>query len=737
QRTAHTTVRAMAVAGVGALAVTALLDKERGQSFARLESPPKKAHVLTRNFIADAVEQAFPAVVNIAVDSGELAHSGTTDAVVWRILNDVNKFTGHFSSNGSGFIISEKGLIVTNAHVVARCNRYSRIEITFADGSKVPASIHSLDQLSDIAVLQIQSTKAMKWPTIKLGTSTEIRPGEWVCALGSPFSLQNSVSAGIISAVARHSSELGYARVGAEYIQTDAAINAGNSGGPLINLDGEVIGINTMKVDGSVGISFAIPIDTAVQVIDQLLKHKKVVRPYIGMQMINFNARELKEIGRMFPDVTEGVIVRSVAAGSPAHKGGLLPGDVIVEFDHKRVRTTKDILGSLGYDIGRRIDVRVKRRGDSQLRTLQLNKTDTMADSNNAAVPPTFKTLVPFVRRAEELDRDTTRPESKLIAYFCRQYAMELGIKLRENDSSNEATEFLLGLMDRLEEDKSKLPAFTQEEGKEICEDFAREVFTKADDEDRAGNADKNTARTFYAAGTFFDILNQFGEISEELVEKRRYCKYKAATILKAIKDGVAPTPGPPEKPIADDDQATTDVPSLPSAPVSAPSPAPEQFQATPQFAPPTASLPEPMKTEPAPTAFPSLTMSVMPDPPQQSTSMHLPSPSDHQRMSHNSAPPAAPITPVSESEPSQHFSPPAPPQHIPPPAPQHFSPPQYSQPSAPPSAPSSVRHRSGPVSQNELNDAIECAKFAIAALKIKDVELAAQRLEMALRYIK
>jgi HtrA serine peptidase 2 len=159
--------------------------------------------------------------------------------------------------------------------------------------------VHSSDPLSDVAILQIDAGDSPReWPTVALGTSSEVRAGEWVCALGSPFSLQNSVSAGIVSAVARHSSELGFPQKGGEYIQTDAAINAGNSGGPLVNLDGQVIGINTMKVDGSVGISFAIPIDTAAQVIEQLLAHKKVVRAYIGMQMINFNTRELQEIGR-------------------------------------------------------------------------------------------------------------------------------------------------------------------------------------------------------------------------------------------------------------------------------------------------------------------------------------------------------------------------------------------------------------------------------------------------------
>lgn len=313
-----------------------------------LEAQTEKNSVLSRNFIADAVEKAFPAVVNIAVDSGYVA------------------------SNGSGFIITQEGLIVTNAHVLARCNRYSKIQVTFADGKSYPAVIHSADPLSDIALLQIKSNEVKAWPMICIGSSSELRAGEWVCALGSPFSLQNSVSAGIISAVARHSSELGYPQKGGEYIQTDAAINAGNSGGPLINLDGEVIGINTMKVDGSVGISFAIPADTAVQVIEQLRKHKKVVRPYIGMQMINFNTRELKEISRMFSDVNEGVIVKSVTPGSPAHKGGLQPGDVIVTFDGKKVLSTKDILTTVGYTIGRDISVHVKRRGEKNLVKLKV-----------------------------------------------------------------------------------------------------------------------------------------------------------------------------------------------------------------------------------------------------------------------------------------------------------------------------------------------------------------------------
>ncbi|KAE9048372.1 hypothetical protein PR003_g279 [Phytophthora rubi] len=357
-----------------------------------------------------------------------------------------------------------------------------------------------------------------------------------------------------------------------------------------------------------------------------------------------------------------------------------------------------------------------------------------MADPQPVKVPPTFKTLLPFIRRAEELDRDTSRPESKLIAYFCRQYAMELGIKLRENDASNDATDYLLSLMDRLEEEKNKLPDFTQEEGKEICEDFAIEIFSKADDEDRAGMANKSTARTFYAAGTFFDILNQFGDVSEDVVEKRRYCKFKAATILKAIKEGKDPTPGPPEGlDLKSAEDGTDDAPSTTSIP-SAPQP-------------PTQNLPVSSPQPPQPselafkqeTHFPSVTESARSAGAMSASELdstwHGPTPS-------HSAPaaPTAPPAPV-YSAPKAPPAPPAPtPAYQPPPAPTQFPSaptPSYQPPSGytPQSTPS--RPRNTPISQNEINDAIEYAKFAVAALKVKDMKLAEERLEMALRNIR
>ncbi|EEY66038.1 vacuolar protein sorting-associated protein VTA1 [Phytophthora infestans T30-4] len=349
-------------------------------------------------------------------------------------------------------------------------------------------------------------------------------------------------------------------------------------------------------------------------------------------------------------------------------------------------------------------------------------------DPQPVKVPPTFKTLLPFIRRAEELDRDTSRPESKLIAYFCRQYAMELGIKLRENDSSNEATDYLLSLMDRLEEEKNKLPDFTQEEGKEICEDFAMEIFSKADDEDRAGMATKSTARTFYAAGTFFDILSQFGDLSEDVVEKRRYCKFKAATILKAIKEGKTPTPGPPEG--LDMKIVTVVTPPLqPSEPAYNPTSFPSLTESVRSAGAMSASELDNTWAGPSATHSPPA-----PSAPSHSAPAAPPSPA-------YSVPLAPPPPAASEAA---YQQPPAPtPAYQPPPAPT----PAYQPPSAPTppyqpppsytpqSTPACTRNT--PVSQNEINDAIEYAKFAVAALKVKDMKLAEERLEMALRNIR
>jgi len=224
-----------------------------------------------------------------------------------------------------------------------------KVLVTAMNGKKRTGNIHSLDAASDIALVQLDNDYAgEKYPTVALGTSGKVRNGEFVIALGSPMQLQNSCSFGIVSATARHASELGFTNNRAEFIQTDAAINAGNSGGPLINLHGQVIGINSMKAKGADGISFAIPIDTAAQVIQQLRLHKRVIRPYVGLNMVNFLPNhsaqsqgpkpnveskgwwgQKKEKVRdavkeqLFNTQTVQVLVQSVTKDSPADKCGI------------------------------------------------------------------------------------------------------------------------------------------------------------------------------------------------------------------------------------------------------------------------------------------------------------------------------------------------------------------------------------------------------------------------------
>ena len=298
------------------------------------------------DFIADAAELAAPSVVNLTAvitsPRGTFAPGGgygETDA-----------------GTGSGFIISADGYIVTNAHVVARA---SEVRVTLYDGTVLRGTVHSRDVLSDIALVKVDGCTDL--PIARIGSSSALRAGQWVVALGSPLSLQNTVTAGIVSAVARQASELGLPQLRAEYIQTDAAINRGNSGGPLVNLAGEVVGVNTMKVAGA-GISFAIPIDTAWQVVKQLRASGVVVRPYLGFRMVALTPTIAAHERLAAPDERRGVMVVGVSPHGPAARAGVQPGDVVVRFGGKPVRSTGDIHSRLGAVVGREIDMEVSRR---------------------------------------------------------------------------------------------------------------------------------------------------------------------------------------------------------------------------------------------------------------------------------------------------------------------------------------------------------------------------------------
>lgn len=285
------------------------------------------------NFIADVVEKSTPAVVYIEI-VGRHPFSGREVPI----------------SNGSGFIVSSDGLIVTNAHVVAN-KRGVRVKLT--NGETYNATVQDVDQAADIATIKINVKNPL--PTLRLGKSSDVRQGEFVVAMGSPFSLKNTITSGIVSSAQRGSKELGLSNSNMDYIQTDATIDFGNSGGPLINLDGEVIGINTMKV--TAGISFAIPSDRVRLFLDRSANKQKSwfgesgsKRRYIGVMMLTLTPSIIEEL-RMrdpsFPDVSHGVLIHRVIVGSPANRAGMKPGDVIIEINGVKVNTSEEIYNAV------------------------------------------------------------------------------------------------------------------------------------------------------------------------------------------------------------------------------------------------------------------------------------------------------------------------------------------------------------------------------------------------------
>ncbi|PSC74849.1 protease Do-like 14 isoform B [Micractinium conductrix] len=319
---------------------------------------------LSPYYISDAAAKAAPAVVNITVQASGVLPVG---------------------SSGSGFIVESDGTILTNAHVVSDAiqRHYfgagsnstggggplgpgKGITVTLQDGRIFEGRLVSYDTVSDLAVLKVESDAPL--PTARLGRSSSLRVGEWVVALGSPLHLQNSVTAGIVSCVDRKAVELGLAGARTDYIQTDAAINKGNSGGPLVNLFGEVVGISAMKAVAADGVSFAIPVDAAVDVMRQLREHGRVIRPYVGIKMLQLNkhnAAQFRKRDANFPRVDAGILVPGVHPGSPAERAGLRAGDVIVGFaGRSRDVTTTALIKALGEHIGKPLALKVARPGD-------------------------------------------------------------------------------------------------------------------------------------------------------------------------------------------------------------------------------------------------------------------------------------------------------------------------------------------------------------------------------------
>lgn len=258
-------------------------------------------------------------------------------------------------SLGSGFIISNDGYIVTNSHVIMNAEK---ITVTFADDSKAEAKVIGSDKKTDLALLKVDIDE--KLPFVRFGDSDQARVGDWVIAIGNPFGLGGSVSAGIISARARDINAGPFD----DFIQTDAAINKGNSGGPLFDIDGKVIGINTAIFSpsgGSVGVGFAVPSSLAEPVIAQLKKHGHAVRAWLGVKIQTVTEEIADSIGMKEP---KGALVVEISKDSPASKSKIKTGDVIIRFDGKEISTMKKLPRIVAESsIGKRVDVVVWRQG--------------------------------------------------------------------------------------------------------------------------------------------------------------------------------------------------------------------------------------------------------------------------------------------------------------------------------------------------------------------------------------
>jgi len=367
---------------------------------------------------ADLAERLLPTVVNIA----------TTQTVEGRGSDEMEQFFKEFferhpgvppperhqaSSLGSGFIIDSSGYIVTNHHVIAGADE---ITVRLYDDTSLKATLVGSDEKTDLALLKVDSAKPL--PATEWGKSEEARIGDWVVAIGNPFGLGGTVTAGIVSARQRDINSGPYD----DFIQTDAAINRGNSGGPMFNVDGEVIGVNTAIFSpsgGSIGIGFAIPSALARNVIDQLREFGEVRRGWLGVR-IQTVTDELAE-GLHLGD-SHGALVAAVTEGGPAEKAGIEQGDVIIEFDGRPVTEMRKLPRMVAETgIGKEVKVVVWRKGEAK--TLSIELGELREEAQTAALPPqdevapesgeiaeiglTLERLTPELRQQFELSEKT------------------------------------------------------------------------------------------------------------------------------------------------------------------------------------------------------------------------------------------------------------------------------------------------------------------------------------------
>ena len=335
---------------------------------------------------ADLAERLIPSVVNISTTQTVITNSnpfpfefppGSPFGDMFKEFGTPQKRKA--SALGSGFIIDKKGIVVTNNHVIKGAEDIL-IRVNNKDYS---AKILGADPLSDLAVLEILSDDVFK--PVKFGDSDSARIGEWVMAIGNPFGLGGTVTTGIISARNR---SIGITRY-EDFIQTDASINQGNSGGPLFNMDGDVIGVNTaiLGQSGNIGIGFSIPSNSAEIVIEQLIKFGETKRGWLGVRIqdVTKEIASVEKLGK-----PRGALVASVAEGGPSDKGGIIAGDIILEFDGKKINEMKELPKIVAQTkVGKVVNVKVWRNKKEIFKKIKLGRLETSEDFKVSEKPKT------------------------------------------------------------------------------------------------------------------------------------------------------------------------------------------------------------------------------------------------------------------------------------------------------------------------------------------------------------
>mgnify|MGYP001427724281 FL=1 len=320
----------------------------------------------SHSFVANVASKVSPSVVRIDIErefQTDEFESDLLDPLLKDLLGDLGTFPKKERGQGSGVIIDSSGLVLTNAHVVERVDR---VIVTLQNGNQVDGTVVGTDQVTDLALVKIKEFPGLE--SAKLGDSEDIQVGDWAIALGTPYGLESTVTLGIVSSLHRDINSLGFSDKRLDLIQTDAAINPGNSGGPLINANGEVIGINTLVRSGpGAGLGFAIPINLASKVTNQLLTNGEVIHPYLGAQLVLLNERIAKEHNQdpnalIFLPERSGALVQSVIPQSPAEEGGLRRGDLVINAGGNAINDPRSLLMQVeNAQIGKPFELEVVR----------------------------------------------------------------------------------------------------------------------------------------------------------------------------------------------------------------------------------------------------------------------------------------------------------------------------------------------------------------------------------------